>query len=137
MTLTREQIEKLEGPELSAAVAEFVMGWKQEIHREHDPQDDDYIEYVMWVGHGCIVPSPPDYSTDIAEAWDAAEKSKLFHSRDIGGCEYVLSKRGKLWVIADLIADPSTNVGIIAYDKSEKVAICRAALLWALEREES
>ncbi len=131
--LTREQIETMEaGPEMNAVVAEYVMGWKQEIQREHDPQDDDYIEYVMWVGHGCIVPSPPDYSTDIAEAWEVAEESKLFHSRDIGGCEYVLSKRGELWTIADL----SDDMKIIAYDKSEKVAICRAALLRVLEQEE-
>ncbi len=142
MKLTRKQIETMEaGPEMNAAVAE-LMGWP--IVYMGNPNSDEWWTRVP--SYPCLIvhqdgsnwgvrsdsPEDPmdsfDPSTDIAAAWDAAEKSKIFHSYDNGGCEYVLSKRGSLWVIADL----GNDMEIITFDESPKVAICRAVLLWDL-----
>ena len=135
MSLTREQIEKLEaGPELNAAVAEFVFNSPPGLHC-HDRHLCQFDEGVADCEEckSFYANKPAPFSTDIALAWEAAEKSKIFHSYDNGGCEYVLSKRGSLWVIADL----GNDMEIITFDESPEVAICRAALPWVLEQEES
>lgn len=66
--MTREEIMRLEGRELDAAVVERVMGWESirwvnGIPVGEQPDIPFEHEYVV-----------PEYSTDIAEAWRVIER---------------------------------------------------------------
>ena len=136
MELTREQIETMEaGPELDAAVAEYVMGW--------------YIGDTRWTGrgvqrhsYGIWYQSNPKYcretgrndqdwkpSTDIAAAWEVL--------KHIGLAALVGYRWGLPGKLGMCTLDDGHGWQISVLAKTEELAICRAALSWALEREQS
>ena len=104
------------GPELDALVAEKVMGWRM---------DDNKHLNLAWDpkrspndGLRCI----PDYSTDIAAAWEVVEKlDTLALSRgDIADIS--------VWVAQFVTEGPGYPVNIQAIAKTPTHAICLAAL---------
>ncbi len=120
MKLTREQIEAMgAGPEMNAAIHEGVMGLQL--------QNRSILKHGgTWVGCRYVDP-PPAYSTDIAaamEAVDKVESQRVVSLRRIDGD----------WLVA--IAVSACKVVDTKADKAP-LAICRAALLWKLEREQS
>lgn len=99
------------GRELDALVAEKVMGWKSVEHRFEDP-------FHRWDGiapeHGSHRFTVPDFSTDIAAAWEVVEKlNDLILERD------VTAEGTRYNVVID---------GIETWAETAPHAICLAAL---------
>lgn len=120
--LTREQIENLEaGPELDAAIHEDVMGLQLQNHSilKHGG---------VWVGCRYVDP-PPAYSTDIAAAWGVIEKTGML---DVSRLRYALWQEddGGNWVV-------TMDAGRYVEAPTAQLAICRAAMLWKLEQEQT
>ena len=66
--MTRDEIMKLEGRELDAAVADRVMGWE----RHPRPTEQEATMGILMTAPGKIGAMRnqfPHYSTDIAAAW--------------------------------------------------------------------
>ncbi len=131
--LTREQIENMDaGPEMNAAIHEGVMGLQLQNHSilKHGG---------TWVGCRYVDP-PPAYSTDIAAAMGVADKliAEGNHTT-LESC----------FVVDDHLAETATPrfwfklheyydlPPVEAMASTRQVAICRAALLRALEQEQS
>jgi hypothetical protein len=123
--MTRDEIEKLEGWELAAAVAEHVMGWPKfegQAHREgsrpypHFCVDRRYAKPIQ-VDYGRENEFPRGWApdTDIAEAWQVAEKLGLSVLKVVEG-----------WQARRFVSmrDETSSNGPTA-----QVAICRCALL--------
>ncbi len=126
MKLTREQIETMEaGPEMNAAVAELMGVCHHNWTTKPGKQGQQCVKCGVL---RCMV-SPthtPDYSTDIAAAWEVMEHAGLLDFERRG---WNLFYDDGVWVIGD-----DKFLGI-AIGKTAPLAICRAALLWALEQE--
>lgn len=126
-------IEIAAGPEMDRLIAEKVMGWK-------------------WTGTGgvyerpghpglMVVSGPPTWSpsTEIAAAWEVAQKVDLFkncrHLREdaIGvkdGAKW--TRTGWRWIVV-AIYEPLDHNDIIGFGETAPLAICRAALRVAEE----
>lgn len=133
--MTQDDVMRLSGRELDAAVAELVFGLRVV---ECDPVDGRYGPYTVREGHWTRVNGEtyplldllPEYSTDIAAAWEVVDRL-----RDLNWHVVVKTKGYMLWHCV-LEADfPPYMEGAIAPTAPE--AICRAALLSALKRSEA
>ena len=155
--LTRKQIETMEaGPEMNAAVAE-LMGWRaytndgtnilpghrreawarkpgRELPQSRPPgyvyRRITFAEIAELDCSGSLW--WPEYSTDIAAAMEV--RQVLLDK----GCKISLTAFGdfrcvRLWVTGG----PEWRQIVEGWDDTDEVAICRAALLWALEQEQS
>jgi hypothetical protein len=125
--MTREEIEKLEGWELAAAVAEHAMGWPKfegQAHREgsrpypHFCVDRRYAKPIQ-VDYGRENEFPRGWApdTDIAAAWQVVEK--------FNGDFEVRQQNGLIYRATAFI--PSSEFECWA--PTAPLAICRAALL--------
>lgn len=139
--MTQQEIQVMEaGPEMDALVAEHVMGWTREgVSRDGKT---DYFEhedgFVIRI-HSAWYPS------ECADhAWEVVEKLKELNRSP------VLSSRANGWYVS------TRNEGVIQHRCQESgallnakeiglvtaegptmpVAVCRAALLWAVSRKE-
>jgi len=142
--MTHEEIDKMEaGEEMNALITEKVMGWRvMFMDRRYD--DDGWsqrgpfsspgmcankaIAYYEESNGVCLV-EVEDFSpsTDIAAAWQVAEKTDLFK-------EHKLKKESKEFVIYrdewSSFCDEPAELDCVVLSKSESfpVVICRAAL---------
>jgi hypothetical protein len=121
-----------EGRELDALIAERVMGWKRHPTKPH-PTDNRSIGGVLYCPPNAPYLSSlnvvPPYSTDIAAAWEVAEKmvgdGHVFIVKGDGLRTGDFSPR---WtVLCDNL--PRTD------DDSAPLAICRAALKAVADKE--
>lgn len=144
--MTREEIMALSGRELDAAVAEHVMGW-----RPRWVEEPPY--WMAWevelpngdMLYGTIVPKAvpqpvwyddrdgvrcPRFSTDIAAAWEVAERLTEFEIDDLDLTVEVgnVMEGWACWVYSgcEEVAE--------AREETAPLAICRAALLAVAER---
>jgi hypothetical protein len=135
--MNEDEIMKLEaGRELDALVAEKVMGWQWFDHTGYAIR---YFRPPNRFNYGAIaegkeinyLESLPHYSTDIAAAWEVAEKLGNWHGFDF----LVIKAAGNdLWC-AGWYEFYGDDYETRAADEAETVplAICRAALLAAME----
>lgn len=125
MKLTREMIEKEPaGPRMDEWIAEDVMEWKIVGTRNGKgfaiPQSRRY----RWMIPGGIVTSDiPEYSTDIAAAWEVVEKITEVNPDRIDGMPassrfMYLFEKGNVWAMSA---------------EEAALAFCRWALLAVLE----
>lgn len=100
------------GRELDMRIAEMVMNWHAPTRRcpHWYPKSDDLAMNILG-------PEVPNYSTDIAAAWEVVEK---LHEDFAFTCEYV----GHLYVVQLW----SNTKKVIASADTVPLAICRAAL---------
>jgi hypothetical protein len=102
--------------ELNAAVAEHVMGWS------HEDAERGY-----WLSQGCIsdplARALPEYSADIAAAWQVVEKLLPLLGHIYPACD---PETGKLLHWCAVVEDGPRRRGYTAPTAPE--AICRAAL---------
>jgi hypothetical protein len=107
------------GRELDALIAEKVMGWTVELI-VNSPCDafEEWRDAQGW-RYG---PNPPLYSTDIAAAWEIAEKLQLAVIPDASGgwCAGHALFRGPGWY--------EENVNDWEHADTAPLALCRAAL---------
>ena len=125
--MTRDEILALEpGPELDALVAEKVMGYM--IRAEHVcgasgfGMPGDVCPGCREGRPGPFYSGKAHYSTDIAAAWEVAEKVIRWRGSIIAGARQY---KPKCWVtISDLSPTPMSGTG-----ETMPEALCKAALL--------
>jgi len=133
--MTREEIERMEaGREMDSLIAEKVMGWRWSGENKKwliPPDDDPRIAWAaLWDKKG----RPdwlPDYSTDIADAWQVVEKL-----HDLGYRVEINSTCDK--GLYDVEVSKSYSNGTVCecvVFQPISLAICRAALLSVMEAQ--
>jgi len=128
--MTRDDVMRLIGRELDAAVAAMVFGLRVV---ECDPVDGRYGPYTAREEHWTRVNGEtyplldllPEYSTDIAAAWEVVQ-----HLATPDEALTITYAKGT-WVVA------VGSVEVSATSESAPESICRAALLAALKRSEA
>lgn len=122
MSMTRDDVMRLSGRELDAAVAEHVMGWKR-----GDPKYGDMPWYPPGIGRylGGGRLNLPKFSTDIAAAWEVVERLAEFEINDI---EVTVEIRNVAEGWACWIHSGCEEIAE-AREETAPLAICRAALL--------
>lgn len=152
--MTRDDVMRLSGRELDAAVAAMVFGLRVV---ECDPLDGRYGPYTVREGHWTRVNGEtyplldllPEYSTDIAAAMEAVETATKHRPDE----EFVLVRlRDGRWLAGwfEGYLDAETGIidghvgggyaghdGAMAVDDNPATAVSRAALLAMLGRKES
>ncbi len=128
MSLTREQIDKLEeGPEADAAAAEFVMGWSKEFATT---KRGPGRRQPAWVGVGGVFMHwewewrPTTYIAAAMEVVDVIAPHRVVSLKRVDSEWRCFFAGGACTVIR-------------AEAPTLRLAIVKAALLWALEQEES
>ena len=117
MKPTKQMIEnEPKGPRIDAWFAELVMKWKKCLYSVHD------WEWVDSDGNKKYSFSDFEPSTNIAHAMEGVEQFEIFLLYWI--------KKENLWIC--VIYDP----WIETTAKTKELAITRARLLWAIEKEE-
>ncbi len=110
------------GKEMDALVAEKVLNYSL--------TGDKYIILDIGIGERGGVKAVPNYSTDIAEAWEVVEKITekhwKFKLRRLPGKDYMA-------YFQNLLSFPTESES--APSKSAPLAICRAALKAVLGRD--
>jgi|LSQX01.2.fsa_nt_gb hypothetical protein len=146
--MTRDDVMRLSGRELDEAVTALVFGLRVV---ECDPVDGRYGPYTVREGHWTRVNGEtyplldllPEYSTDIAAAWEAVETATNHRPDE----EFVLVRlRDGRWFaswfdgyldVGAGIIDGYLDDGVIAVDANPATAASRAMLLSALKRSEA
>jgi len=128
MDTNREEIMQLDGPALDEAVAERVMGWEQHPHKTgwivpDKPQGQNYIP----IGNFCP-------SIDIAHAWEVVGNmiGEGYHfsiNDTVVEWRAMFVPREQMLVDNFIIPDEQYT----AWESTAPLAICRAALLAALD----
>ena len=114
--MTRDEIEIMEGRELDAAVAEFIMEWEVQ-YIEGGLLDGVYV-WVTPAGKWVGLNLHEHYSTDIAAAWKVVE---MMHSPEVRRHE-----NGD-WFCDPFSDDRDYDDWVIA--PTAPLAICRAMLI--------
>ena len=120
--MTREEIMRMEGHELDAAVAEYVMGLSVSNGRVFSHYEEDEFGEVsaVWV-------RVPRYCSDIAAAWQVVERLTAM------GCQFDLSfapdYAPEPWLALFFVPPRGAGSVYSAYAKTATEAISRAALL--------
>jgi hypothetical protein len=144
MNLTKEQIENLpSGIELDALIAEHVMGWEWVTKDDDQP---DAVPYLIAPQIGRVfyptnsessnrmVMGLPRYSEDISDAWEVVEKISEKH-------HWELRKAGRMIIFGicyyDLTGWTDDDREILSGAETAPLAVCRAALFWAMENQRS
>lgn len=113
------------GPDLDRLIAEKVIGWKQSRIEPLAPG-----EIRLGAGSVNIIgeaweSTPPEYSTDIALAWEVVDNMKdnyEFHIENDQGEQYE-------WMVTIMsLVDGSFGNRVCAEAETAPLAICRAAL---------
>jgi len=126
--MTREEIMRLEGRELDAAVHERVFGrrvWWSEWESPDEPSFKFPLDPDMRI-------RIPHYSSDIAAAWQVVERMRETYFPEIR-FGHGIDDRPDVWVIFHTsdhhCGHPCQQNGVSAPPDQVPTAICRAALL--------
>ena len=113
---------------LDALVAEKVMGWRRDTYYIQVGTTKSETREGLFGPAGIrFVDQYPEYTTDIAAAWDVVDKLNLLTNHVLIGCD-----EDKLWQIFDLKYGELVQASILDAETAP-LAICRAGLLVTLE----
>jgi len=118
--VTREEIMRLEGRELDAAVAEHVMGWTNVIY-------SDITAAPKGVRPDGLPDAVPHYSEDIAAAWQVVERlTAMGYQFELA---FVPRYEPEPWLALFFVPPRRPAPASSAFAATAAEAICRAALL--------
>lgn len=127
--MTREEILAMEAEELSQKVAEEIMG---ECYHQHWDGNEDSI-YCLKCGESRFYhQKSQEYSTNISSAWQVVDRlvGTAHHYTKVQGLMFDLKK-----VYVNTLWEASFE-GRVAQGKTAPEAICKAALITKIEKEE-